>query len=143
MQIKPSPIPALPSKPQLHSHKHHHTYNGVCHMPIATCVRRSSSTNQAADECGPRRRQDRLFEVTLYYERNRACIIYRSWDDFATLEKNLTPWPSSQRCRTAAGSRMDVYNLHRFLREALAKRPHECAMEYFLRRRMGDCGGGS
>lgn len=78
-----------------------------------------------------------VYEILLYFGHNRACTIYRSWDDFKTLRRGLTPWKRP----TAFCSPNDVRSLDKFLREALVKRPHECAMEYFLRRRIDDCGG--
>ncbi|KAK0657327.1 hypothetical protein B0T16DRAFT_452803 [Cercophora newfieldiana] len=148
MQIKLEleSTPQLPTKPQIHSHKHHNTYNGSRHLPIATRIKRSPAprgfqhTND--DGCLQHLHHHRprhcVYEVTLYYPRNRACTIYRSREDFVLLERGQTPWRGAVPLRSTG--RLDVHDLHRFLSEALAKRPNECAVEYFLRRRMGDCG---
>jgi hypothetical protein len=78
-----------------------------------------------------------VYEVILYYGHNRACTIYRTWDDFKTLRRGITPTKITSGVRGPS----DVEGLHNFLKEALAKKPRDCAMEYFLRRRMEDCGG--
>lgn len=132
MHIKPLQIPPIPTKPQLHSSKHHHTYNGTRCLPITTWVR--SPTVRATQLGGD---FTFAYEIILYYEHNRACTVYRTWDDFRTLRKALRPW----RDATSFNSELDVQGMHLFLREALAKRADDCAVEYFLRRRMEDCGG--
>ncbi|KAK0631996.1 hypothetical protein B0T14DRAFT_559729 [Immersiella caudata] len=144
MQIKLEPIPQLPTKPQVHSHKHHNTYNGSRHLPVAVRIKRSAAPrgfqHVHQDGCIHQYQRPRhcVYEVTLFYARNRACTIYRSREDFISLERGNTPWRGPVPLRSTA--RLDVNDLQRFLSEALAKRPNECAVEYFLRRRMGDCG---
>ncbi|KAK3394127.1 hypothetical protein B0H63DRAFT_37212 [Podospora didyma] len=126
--------PSVPSKPQLHSRKHHHTYNSTRHLPIATLVRYPAVRRQTA---GHGSEYALVYEVMLYYERNRACTIYRSLADFARLRKGLMmPLPEIIVNHDTGSSILDL-----LLRQVLAKRPRECAVEYFLRRRMSDCGG--
>jgi len=142
------PLPHLPTKPQIHSNRYHSTYNGSLHLPFATRVRRtpeaSTPLHDRDDGCvrhhhhHQNHRQNHLYEVTLYYNQNRACTIYRSREDFAALERGATPWRGP--VPLSSTGTVDVHDLHRFLSEAIAKRPNECAVEYFLRRRMGDCG---
>ncbi|KAK3336479.1 hypothetical protein B0T19DRAFT_40078 [Cercophora scortea] len=157
----PQPPSPIPSRPQLHSRKHHHTYNGIHSLPTSTQVRPSSSpssnppplTNTHEAGAEPEAILRPAYEVTLYYAHNRACTIYRTSDDFATLRNGLTAWQDAPALRKPEeqqqeqqqaphGSAQDESQyLDHFLREALAKRPYECAMEFFLRRRMGDCEG--
>ncbi|KAK0618387.1 hypothetical protein B0T17DRAFT_509930 [Bombardia bombarda] len=163
MQIKSPQDALIPSKPQLHSRKYHHTYNGTRQLPIATWVQPLSSSSSypptTSDQDGSSHDSAPLssYEVELYYERNRACTIYRSWDDFVTLRNGLTMWPNApplcpdeeqhyaqeqeQLQLQPIHDQNHSHYLHRFLWEALGKWPHECAVEYFLRRRIGDCGG--
>ncbi|KAK3694629.1 hypothetical protein B0T22DRAFT_452988 [Podospora appendiculata] len=131
MQITLPPTPSpIPTIPQLHSRKHHHTYNGTHSLPATTLVQlstlNSAPTNTDTDETEPLRP---VYEVTLFYAHNRACTIYRTSDDFATLRNGLAAWQDASQ------------DLDHFLRKALATRPYDCAMEFFLRRRMGDCEG--
>jgi len=131
MHIKPTQAPSIPAKPQLHSAKCHHTYNGTRLLPITTWVR---SPTVREDEFG---QWALVIEIVLYYDHNRACTIYRTWPDFEKLRANIPPWKNM----THISSPEDIRGMHRFLREALTKNRRGCAMEYFLRRRMGDCGG--
>lgn len=131
MHVKLNESRLVPAKPQIHSRKHHDAYNGARHLPIATWVRSPTIRNTMHGD------YTLVYEILLYFDHNRACTIYRSWDDCRALRRGLTPWKRAAAFR----SQNDVRGLDRFLREALAKRPHECAMEYFLRRRMEDCGG--
>lgn len=131
MHVKPIEVPLVPTKPQLHSRRHHDAYNGARHLPKTVWVRSPTLQNVGRGD------YTLVYEIILYFGHNRACTIYRSWDDFVTLRRGLTPWKrSAMFC-----SHHDVRGLDRFLREALAKRARECAMEYFLRRRIDDCGG--
>jgi len=142
MQLKHDALLVLPMKPQIHSHKHHNTYNGSRHLPMTARVRRSapSWTLLSKDNGSCTHHHNRhhhlppLYEVTLYYERNRACTIYRTREDFSRLERPF------HLDKSPGGGRADTHRLQRLLLEAIAKRPNECAVEYFLRRRMGDCG---
>ena len=134
MQLKPAQTPAIPGKPQVHSKRCHHTYNGARHLPLTTWVRSPTVRgiyDDDDDKC------TLVYEIVLFYKHNRACIIYRSWDDFRRLKNGLPVWKNAASFR----SMLDVCGLHQFLQEALLKRPREVAMEYFLRRRIGDCGG--
>ena len=135
VEEKQTGLSTLPSKPQLHSKKHHSAYNGSQHIPIATWVRlpalhRMWDYDEDDEEVI-------VYPVTLYYDRNRACTILRTWEDFVTLQRGLegSSWkaPILQH-----GSHI---SLDLFLHAALQKWPREIAMEYFLRRRIGDCGG--
>ena len=131
MHIKPAQAPPLPAKPQLHSAKCHHTYNGTRTLPITTWVR---SPTVRENEFGE---YLLAIEIVLYYDHNRACVIYRTFDDIQRLRDNIGSWKNM----ATISSSEDIRGMHRFLREALAKQPRACALEYFLRRRMGDCGG--
>ncbi|KAK5663372.1 hypothetical protein OQA88_3800 [Cercophora sp. LCS_1] len=148
MQLKHDTIaslPEFPTKPQIHSHKHHNAYNGSRHLPISIRVKRSPAPHlQSANDDGCTQHHYRphhgrhVFAVTLFYERNRACTIYRSREDFTQLERAA---PQARGLITLRpNGRADAHYLQRLLLEAIAKRPNECAVEYFLRRRMGDCG---
>ncbi|KAI0599323.1 hypothetical protein F4775DRAFT_120605 [Biscogniauxia sp. FL1348] len=128
MHVKPKLAPA---KPQLHSRKHHHIYNGVGRLPRNCWVRSPTLCNTAYEDYAL------VYEIILYFDHNRACTIYRSWEDFERLRKTMAPWKGAVRYE----DRNDVQGMHRLLREALSKRPRDCALEYFLRRRMEDCGG--
>jgi len=161
MKIRPAFEDAgIPIKPQLHTRKHHHAYNGARSLPIFTWVRPSMSTRPSKRSQKPEARdRDRyrqpqsdsrstlspatlsIYEVKLYYSKNRACTIYRSWDDFVRLGKGLssgglTPPPCTERHSHTSQC------LHKFLKQVLARSPTEPSVEFFLRRRMDDCGGG-
>ncbi|KAK3383138.1 hypothetical protein B0T24DRAFT_673048 [Lasiosphaeria ovina] len=137
-----------PAKPQIHSCKNHHTYNGVAQLPVATSVRRSPAGLRqlsAPDSYGGEEHAAAVvvYDVVLYYAGNRACTIYRTLDDFAVLAlgrgRGAVPLPSSG---SGSGSRLAAArDLDQLLRDALAKRSRDCGVEYFLRRRIGDCGG--
>ncbi|KAJ2900515.1 hypothetical protein MKZ38_002420 [Zalerion maritima] len=81
---------------------------------------------------------DTLYEIVLYYSHNRACTIYRTWEDFTLLYRNLPRWRGAPRLVEDAGPN-DVLALHLFLQAAIVKRPRAVGLEFFLRRRMGDC----
>ncbi|KAK1752393.1 hypothetical protein QBC47DRAFT_404727 [Echria macrotheca] len=144
------PIPPSHNKPQLHSHKHHSqaAYNGSRHLPLSTRIRRSAAhhfhlyhsllSNPSDDDDIPQRREP-VFEVTLFYARNRACTLFRTREDFDALVAG-SGIPPLKREGWKGRGKVDVGFLERVLGEAIAKRPGECAVEYFLRRRMGDCG---
>lgn len=150
MQLKhkesQSPIPL--TKPQVHSRKCHHTYSATRQLPRALWIRSlrfgDADFNQKLDlsqEC------TLFYEIVLYYNHNRACTIYRTPDDIRVLKSGigklsrlhdsgseLVPWgqPVVE----------DVEVLQQYLCEVISKRAKNCALEYFLRRRMEDCGGG-
>ena len=100
MQPKPEPEP-IPTKPQLHSAKHHNTYNGTHHLPLAVRVKRSTAASRPTQpddddfSCchhhlpGHVHRRRHVYEVTLFYEHNRACNVFRTREDFAALECGL------------------------------------------------------
>ncbi|PSR74784.1 hypothetical protein BD289DRAFT_211687 [Coniella lustricola] len=109
------------------------------------------------------------YEILLYYDHNRACTIYRSPEDFRRLKYSVGKLPISppsssgngKMRMTAKGARSDcddsstdeevasadesavedVEVLQRYLVRAVEKKRGDCALEYFLRRRMDDCGG--
>lgn len=131
MRVNPVEIPFIPEKPLFHSRKHHDSYNGARHQPLSVWVR--SSTIRITEHGD----HNLVYEIVLFYGHHRACTIYRTWDDFRALERGLSPWKRSACFR----SQHDAHGLQAFLGEAIVKRPRECAMEYFLRRRMDDCTG--
>ncbi|KAK0734129.1 hypothetical protein B0T26DRAFT_746081 [Lasiosphaeria miniovina] len=141
-----------PAKPQIHSYKNHHTYNGVAQLPVATSVRRSPAGLRqlsAPDGCGGEEHAAAVvvYDVVLYYAGNRACTIYQTLDDFAVLGRGrgrgAVPLPGSgSGSGCGCSSRLTAArDLDQLLRDALAKRSRDCGVEYFLRRRLGDCGG--
>lgn len=94
------------------------------------------------------------YEILLYYQHNRACTIYRTPEDvrrlrlgLGRLSTSLSPsWGglgggggggSPGECMVVE----DVEVLQRYLCEAIGKKGRDCALEYFLRRRMEDCDG--
>lgn len=154
MQLDPQTAPIISlAKPQLHSRKCHHTYNATRQLPRALwirCLRFGSAdlTPQLdlSKEC------TLFYEVVLYYDRNRACTIYRTPDDFRLLKSGIG---KLSRCHAGGDDVVglaaawgqttvveDVEALQRFLCEAVSKKGKSCALEYFLRRRIEDCGGG-
>ncbi|KAH8889565.1 hypothetical protein GQ53DRAFT_748267 [Thozetella sp. PMI_491] len=128
MHIKPAgQVPPVPARPQIHSAKHHHTYSGAKYLPVAVWVMSPTIRTTITAE------HTLVYEVRLYYKRNRACTIYRSWDDFKYLRLGV-PYRESL-------SEDDADGLHNFLWHAISKHGTSCAVEYFLRRRMEDCSG--
>lgn len=108
------------------------------------------------------------YEILLYYDHNRACTIYRSPEDFRRLKYSIGQLPvssssSNNNNKKKKTSRSvssddsdstddevlpadecvveDVEVLQRYLVQAVEKKRGDCALEYFLRRRMEDCGG--
>lgn len=114
-------------KPQLHSRRCHHTYNATRCLPRAVWIRSARVSGSGV-----------VYEILLYYDHNRACTIYRTWDDFSKLRSGLGPWRNAPAVRSV----QDVGGAQSFLCEAVSKKGREVAMEYFLRRRIDDCGGG-
>ncbi|POS75617.1 hypothetical protein DHEL01_v205995 [Diaporthe helianthi] len=120
-----------PLKPQFHSRKCHHTYNATRHLPQAVWIRSARLSKDENDS------PTVIYEVVLCYDHNRACTVTRAWDDFQKLKSGLGTW----RNAPAYSSPRDVDGLQRFLCEAISNKGREIAMEFFLRRRMDDCGG--
>ncbi|KAG8165179.1 hypothetical protein KVR01_005454 [Diaporthe batatas] len=120
-----------PLKPQFHSRKCHHTYNATRHLPQAVWIRSARLSKDENDK------PTVVYEVVLCHEHNRACIVNRTWEDFEKLKSGLGSW----RNAPAYSSPRDVDGLQQFLCEAISKKGREIAMEFFLRRRMDDCGG--
>lgn len=118
-----------PLKPQFHSRKCHHTYNATRHLPQAVWIRaiRLSKENPSAV----------VYEIVLCYNHNRACTINRTWEDFQKLKSGIGGW----RNAPTFSSPKDIDGMQGFLCEAISKKGREIAMEFFLRRRMDDCGG--
>lgn len=96
-----------------------------------------------------------LYEVKLYYSKNRACTIYRSWDDFVRLGHGLSLSGGIAMSTTTGASGAAVAAaaicterhphsstcLQKFLKHVMQRFPKEPAVEFFLRRRIDDCGG--
>jgi hypothetical protein len=148
MLIKVANPQTLRSKPQLHSHERHTTYNGGRYLPTTTWVRSCTVRPKATTLPGTPAVGDEVelvFEVMLYYNQNRACTIYRSLEDFVGLRKSLMPWnnnpPLLPSFKQQRQEQEIVHDLHVFLCEVLAKYPFEMGVEHFLQRRMDDCGG--
>lgn len=118
-----------PLKPQFHSRKCHHTYNATRHLPQAVWIR--------AVRLGKENPSTVVYEIVLCYNHNRACTINRTWEDFQKLKSGLGSW----RNAPTFCSPKDIDGLQSFLCEAISKKGREVAMEFFLRRRMDDCGG--
>lgn len=139
------PSNTLP-KPQLHSRKCHHTYNATKCLPRAIWVRslRFGDADlihelDVGGDC------TLVYEILLFYKHNRACTIYRTPDDFRLLKSGLGRLSCGGDLAAAASREClveDVEVLQQYLCEAIQKKARECALEYFLRRRMDDCGGG-
>ncbi|KXX74931.1 hypothetical protein MMYC01_207824 [Madurella mycetomatis] len=87
-------------KLRLHTHKNHVTYNGTLHLPIGihVCVPATINNSYKNHAYNPSRREQQPFSITLLYEHNRACEIYRSLDEFVTLSRALVtaPFPDVQ-----------------------------------------------
>lgn len=141
------------AKPQVHSRKCHHTYSATRQLPRALWIRSlrfgDADFNQELDltkEC------TLFYEIVLYYDHNRACTIYRTPDDFRTLKSGIGKLQMSRRHGGDDDPHQavpwgqpvieDVEVLQQYLCEIISKRAKSCALEYFLRRRMDDCGGG-
>ncbi|CAN8099240.1 unnamed protein product [Discula destructiva] len=146
---RPTVIPN--NKPQLHSRKCHHTYNATSRLPRALWVRSlrfgDADFNKQVDllsiEC------TLFYEIVLYYDHNRACTIYRTPDDFRLLKSGIGKLSHCHQGDSDADLQFwaqtaveDVEVLQQYLSEAVSKRGKSCALEFFLRRRMEDCGGG-
>jgi hypothetical protein len=131
---KPQPQRAAvsPLKPQFHSRKCHHTYNATRHLPKAVWIR-SARLSKDKDN----NNSTVVYEVVLCYDHNRACTVNRTWEDFQKLKSGVGSWRNAPSFCSAR----DVDGLQRFLCEAINKKGREVAMEFFLRRRMDDCGG--
>ncbi|KAH7031166.1 uncharacterized protein B0I36DRAFT_362903 [Microdochium trichocladiopsis] len=129
-------------RPQVHSRKHHHVYNGSGRLPLATWVRSPTiiTLDDPTDPAHCDINHILVYEVVLYFGSNRACTIYRSRADFERLRQTITPWKTGPP-QCIPRDHNDAAVLHQLLREALLHRPRDCALEYFLRRRMEDCGG--
>lgn len=149
MQLKAKQSPVSLAKPQVHSRKCHHTYNATRELPRALWIRSlrfgDADFNQTLDltkEC------TLFYEIVLYYKHNRACTIFRTPDDFRMLKSGigkLSKTQGSTEDEWAASCQPiveDVEVLQHYLCEVISKKAKSCALEYFLRRRLEDCGGG-
>ncbi|KAJ4421370.1 hypothetical protein N0V82_003751 [Gnomoniopsis sp. IMI 355080] len=150
MQLKDiqSPIPL--AKPQMHSRKCHHTYSATRQLPRALWIRSlrfgDADFNQTLDlskEC------TLFYEIILYYDHNRACTIFRTPEDFRMLKSGIGKLSRTQGTSCDGPITTwdqpvveDVEVLQQYLCEVISKRAKSCALEYFLRRRLEDCGGG-
>lgn len=163
MQLKQPPSLTTPDKPQLHSRKCHHTYNATRSPPLAIWVRslrfgpdvdldgnlHLGGGGGGGGYCAAASSTALVhYEILLCYEHNRACTIYRTPQDCRRLRLGIGTLSPGRRSgadsATAAGECTveDVEVLQGYLREAIEKKWRDCALEYFLRRRMEDCGGG-
>lgn len=161
MQLDQEITSSIPiNKPQLHSRKCHHTYNGTRCLPQAVWIRSlrfgdPDALNQAHHHPLDLNRGDHctlFYEILLYYQHNRACTIYRTPEDFRKL-KGALGGGGGGHCNVhvvdtcnSSNSRdpvvEDVEDLQRFLCESIQKMGRSCIpLEYFLRRRVDDCGG--
>ncbi|KAI6372416.1 hypothetical protein MCOR25_003737 [Pyricularia grisea] len=130
----PSEQPQIPTRPKVHSMRYHssNVYVGTTTMPSAFSVRPASGTSNPDDTSD--------YIVELFYHRNRACSLYRTEDDFRALvsgimSSNVVPNMPSLT------SPPRVQDLEAALALAIRADRTGCAVEYFLRRRMEDCGG--
>ncbi|KAH6650791.1 hypothetical protein F5144DRAFT_598215 [Chaetomium tenue] len=91
----PRPKTAAPvPKPQIHTHKNHHTYNGTLKLPQSTHVRiiteppadNHNSSNNTRTKPDPRTPR---YVITLHYPHNRACELYRTALDMKILQRAL------------------------------------------------------
>lgn len=165
LDVPKGPLAAL-ARPQLHSRKCHHTYDATRCLPRAIWVRslrisgldlmtRSDGREQSMardddeEQDGSRAGDCAVaYEILLYYQHNRACTIYRTPEDVRRLRLGVGPLPSGPGCGGGEmGSGLDgegvedVEVLQRYLCEAIKKKKRDCALAYFLRRRMEDCDG--
>ncbi|KAK0667581.1 hypothetical protein QBC41DRAFT_134648 [Cercophora samala] len=80
----PPPSPTIltkpKSKPQLHTHFHHQTYNSLLSLPLAFSLSIPSAL------LSPSNLRTVPFELNLYFPHNRSCILLRDLDDFFTLK---------------------------------------------------------
>ncbi|KAK0748222.1 hypothetical protein B0T21DRAFT_18783 [Apiosordaria backusii] len=107
--IPPSPSSPLPvvlvepkSKPQLHTHLHHQTYNSLLSLPLAFSITPPSAL------LSPSNLRTARLELNLYFAHNRACTLLRDLDDFFTLKNGRDgispPVGQSPPLLTPAGS---------------------------------------
>lgn len=153
MQLTKTPVSAL--RPQLHSRRCHHTYNATRLLPRAIWVRSLclSDPDPASGSLplhAPVERATVSYEILLYYDHNRACTIYRTPGDVRRLRASVAvgaaALPHQKRQRSASPPQEecvveDLQDVQAFLCEVMRKKGRDCALEYFLRRRMVDCGG--
>lgn len=151
MQLKQNPPLTHPTKPQLHSRKCHHTYNATRFPPRAIWVRSLRFGDADVEHFhlgggGAANTALVHYEILLYYGHNRACTIYRTPEDcrrlrlgIGRLSPGCGPDPAT---RSAECMVEDVEVLQAYLWEVIKKKGRDDALEYFLRRRMEDCGGG-
>lgn len=167
MQLTQTPVSAL--RPQLHSRRCHHTYNATRLLPRAIWVRSLCLSDPGPDlqdlttatttlAAAPVERATVSYEILLYYDHNRACTIYRTPGDVRRLRAAAQPshhyyhqkQKQQQQQRAAFPPQQEVDEAYvvedldvvqAFLCEVMRKRGRDCALEYFLRRRMDDCGG--
>ncbi|TLS28192.1 hypothetical protein PpBr36_00156 [Pyricularia pennisetigena] len=130
----PPEQPQISTRPKIHSMRYHarNVYVGTTTMPSAFSVRPASGIGNV-DETSD-------YVVELFYHRNRACNLHRTEDDFRALvsgilSNNVVPNMPSLT------SPPRIQDLEAALALAIRADRTGCAVEYFLRRRMEDCGG--
>lgn len=157
MQLTKTPVSAL--RPQLHSRRCHHTYNATRLLPRAIWVRSlclsdpdPASGSLPSHHAPALERATVSYEILLYYDHNRACTIYRTPSDVRRLRAGVAVGGAAaaahhqKRQRSASPPQEecvveDLQDVQAFLCEVMRKKGRDCALEYFLRRRMVDCGG--
>ncbi|KAK4181649.1 hypothetical protein QBC36DRAFT_317555 [Triangularia setosa] len=81
----PSSRPAVlenpKSKPQLHTHLHHQTYNSLLSLPLAFSI-----SIPSPGLLSPSNIRTAPVELNLYFSHNRSCALLRDLDDFFTLK---------------------------------------------------------
>jgi hypothetical protein len=132
MHLPPSQDPPIPTKPQVHSRKHHSSYHGTKHYPYAAWVRSPTIRSTYLEGASTL-----VYEIVLYYRHNRACRIFRTWEDFSRLigPQSLNGWMEAD----GIAPEQNIERLHRFLSDLIQKKKEDCAVEFFLRRRLEDC----
>ncbi|KAK4681412.1 hypothetical protein QC764_107155 [Podospora pseudoanserina] len=91
----PTILPRPKSKPQLHTHLHHQTYNSLLSLPLAFSLSLPSTLLSSSNlRTAP-------LELNLYFPHNRSCTLLRDLDDFFTL-KNGCGWVPPDEGQSAA-----------------------------------------
>ncbi|KAJ4394571.1 hypothetical protein N0V93_003790 [Gnomoniopsis smithogilvyi] len=134
MQLKQNQSPILLAKPQL---------------PRALWIRSLRFGDADFNRTLDLTKECKLFyEIVLYYDHNRACTIFRTPDDFRMLKSGIGKLSQSHGSRDEELVTWDqpivedVEVLQQYLCEVISKKAKSRALEFFLRRRMEDCGGG-
>ncbi|KAK3300347.1 uncharacterized protein B0H64DRAFT_437512 [Chaetomium fimeti] len=92
---QPPPPSSLAHKPQLHTRKNHHTYNGTRRLPQSTHVQvithptNNTPTSPTGATANPTDIDTPRYIITLHYAHNRACELYRTAYDIELLRREL------------------------------------------------------